>query len=129
MRQMAAGLTSIAFATVAGAASTSFNVNITLSAAPAISGICVSQTLTEQANALVRVVCQTRQFVSITPRDGKPILGVHGGAFRYRLGMGSTLPAVLASEAAPYIGGGTVTALRVYNADGLDGPWEMLVSF
>jgi hypothetical protein len=29
----------------------------------------------------------------------------------------------------PFVGAGTVTALRIYHADGKDGPLELLVSF
>lgn len=93
------------------------------------SDVCVSQTLSEQTNSLVQIVCKTGQFVSITPLPGKPFLGTHGGAFRYsfsgnRLAGGSMFDANGAS-----IGAGTVTALRIYNANGTDGPLEMLVSF
>ncbi len=93
------------------------------------SDVCVSKTLSEQTNSLVQIVCKTGQFVSITPLPGKPFLGTHGGAFRYsfsgnRLAGGSMFDANGAS-----IGAGTVTALRIYNANGTDGLLEMLVSF
>ena len=90
--------------------------------------VCISETLSEQTNGMVRVICGTGQFVSISPFPGKPFLGTHGGAFRYALGPGG-FTGWLTSQAMPYTGAGTVTALRIYNANGSDGPLEMLVSF
>ncbi|MCY1165935.1 MAG: hypothetical protein V4455_17720 [Pseudomonadota bacterium] len=93
------------------------------------SDVCISKSLSEQANALVQVVCSTGQFVSISPVPGKPFLGTHGGAFRYDF-VGDRLSGAGPLDAGnPYIGTGTVTALRIYNANGSDGPLEMLVSF
>lgn len=124
------------------------NVNITLNkpgavAAPASSAaagarptggwspVCVSETLSEQANALVRVVCGAEQFVAITPLPGKAFLATHGAALRYYLDAGLAGKAASApgGESAVHIGAGTVTVLRIYNANGSDGPLEMLVSF
>lgn len=121
----------------AGTGSAFLSVSITLhnpsatesTASGGSSAACVSETLSEQTNALVRVVCGTGQFVSITPLPGKAFLGTHGGAFRYTLGAGRLSTAQLSGEASPYAGAGTVTALRIYNANGVDGPLEMLVSF
>jgi hypothetical protein len=97
-------------------------------------GICVSQSLSEKANAVVRVLCGTSQFVSITPNPNARLLGSHGGAFNYVLGSGRT-----SSESSSggglgqsndfYPGTGTVTALRIYNVDGSDGPLEVLLTF
>lgn len=114
----------------AGQASSSFNVQIALNqpGSGSQAGICVSQTLSEQTNALVKVVCSSGQFVSIVPRPGKPFLGLHGGAFRYTYG-GGHLPTSPNSNGGFHPGTGTVTALRIYNATGSDGPLEMLVSF
>ena len=119
----------------------SFSVGITLTQASGVtpragegggstiaSGVCVSEILSERTNSLVRVVCGTGQFVSITPFPGKPFLGTHGGAFRYTLGMGNVNPA-MANSTTAFSGSGTATALRIYNANGSDGPLEMLVSF
>lgn len=127
----------------AGTGSGFFNVSITLSnpgavappspGAPGVSpsqpAVCISETLSEQTNALVRVACGTGQFVSITPFPGKRFLGTHGGAFRYSTGAGMFSAALQSVAGNPYIGTGTVTALRIYNANGSDGPLEMLVSF
>lgn len=97
-------------------------------------GICVSQSLSEQANAVVRVLCGTRQFVSITPNPSARLLGSHGGAFNYVLGPGKTgseplSGGNLAQSKDFYPGTGTVTALRIYNVDGSDGPLEVLLTF
>jgi hypothetical protein len=126
----------------AGTDSAFLNVNITLhnpnAVAPATPGaspapltrpsVCISETLSEQTNGMVRVVCGSGQFVSISPFPGKPFLGTHGGAFRYTLGAGG-FTGLLHGQATPFTGAGTVTALRIYNANGSDGPLEMLVSF
>jgi hypothetical protein len=104
----------------------SFNVNISLTNP----GSCLSETLSRSTGAAVQVVCQSSQFVRIDPQPGKPFLGVHGGAFRYLLGPGSTLAAQSAGMANPFVGAGTVTELRIFNnADGSDGPLEILISF
>lgn len=127
---------------VAGTGSALLSVSITLSnpnavVPPAPGGspapitrpsVCISETLSEQTNAMVRVVCATGQFVSITPLPGKAFLGTHGGAFRYTQDAGSFSPAPT-GKAMPQTGAETVTALRIYNANGSDGPLEMLVSF
>ena len=90
---------------------------------------CVSESLSAQNNALVRVVCATGQFVSIEPAPGKPFLGTHGGAFRFNMGAGTVTSLGSYNAGNPYLGTGTITALRIYNANGIDGPLEMLVSF
>lgn len=126
-------------AAMAGSAPAFLNVSITLRSAnavvPGISGgfrapvtrpsACTSETLNEQTNAVVRVVCATSQFVSIAPSPGKPFLGTHGGAFRYNLGTGATGHATTTTTT----GASTVTGLRIYNAYGSAGPLEMLVRF
>lgn len=96
--------------------------------------ICVSQSLSVQANAVVRVLCGTNQFVSITPNPTARLLGSHGGAFNYVLGAGRT---ALQSESVGGLGlsndfspgTGTVTALRINNVDGTEGPLEVLLTF
>ena len=93
---------------------------------------CVSETLSEQTNALVRVVCGTEQFVNITPQPGKVFLATLGGALRFYSGSGFAVrpTATLGGPAAAaHISPGTVTVLRIYNAKGSDGPLQMLVSF
>lgn len=143
-------LGSWAVSATAGTGSALLNINITLNnpgavAAPASSAaagarpsggwspVCVSETLSEQVNALVRVVCGAEQFVAITPLPGKAFLATHGAALRYHLDAGLTgkVASALGGSAAQ-LGAGTaatVTVLRIYNTSGVDGPLEMLVSF
>ncbi|MBI2728214.1 MAG: hypothetical protein HYX42_18400 [Polaromonas sp.] len=93
------------------------------------SDVCVNQTLSEQTNSLVQVICTTGQFVSITPLPGKPFVGTHGGAFRYSVNANNVSSVTMFNANGANNGAGTVTALRIYNANGSDGPLEMLVSF
>ncbi len=104
----------------------SFNVNISLLARP---GLCLSESLSQSTGAAVHVVCESSQFVSIDPQPGRPFLGSHGGAFRYFFGSGEALAAKYSGTPNPFIGAGTVTELRIYSADGPDGPLEVLISF
>ena len=93
---------------------------------------CTSETLSQQANALVQVVCRSGNFVSIDPAPGKPFLGTQGGAFRYYFGVGSsgaTPLAVVDRTLSPYVGYGTVTGLRVFNPYGAEDPFEFVVSY
>lgn len=112
---------------LAGTGSTAVRVSIHLTQAQN-SGVCVSETLSAGTGATVYVTCDSGQFVDIRPTPGRPFAGVHGGAYRYSFnpaghaGYGS-------GDAAPFVGAGTVTALRVYQSDGNDGTLEMLVSF
>jgi hypothetical protein len=90
------------------------------------SGICSSQSLSERTGAVVRVVCGTGQFVSISPSPGQRFFGTHGGAYGYYFG-----PAYGAIHRTAYggAGGGTITSFRVYSIEGADGPLDLLVSF
>lgn len=109
-----------------------FNVNISLTKESATfdgRGLCVSESLSAQSNAVVRVACQSGQFVDISPRPGRPFAGVHGGAFRFSIGPGHWVEASLAGSADSLLGTGTVTAMRIYRVEDENGPLEMLVSF
>lgn len=108
---------------VAGVTSAAFAVQIRLDG----SGLCISQTLSEETNALVSVTCSGGQFVSIAPAPNRPFAGTQGGAFRFHIEPQARL-SLLSSPPVPF-GAGTVTALRVYNSDGGDGALEMMVSF
>ncbi|MDB5941586.1 MAG: hypothetical protein JWQ13_1152 [Ramlibacter sp.] len=108
---------------VAGTASGAFVVQIRLDG----SGLCLSQALSEETNALVSVTCSGGQFVSIAPAPDKPFAGTQGGAFRFHFEPLAKLR-LLSGPPVPF-GAGTVTALRVYNSDGGDGAVEMMVSF
>jgi hypothetical protein len=125
------------FSGAAGVRSGSFAVNICLKSggdcAPSAptpvatsSGICTSDTLSERTGALVRVVCQTGQFVSIGPRPGGRFVGTHGGAYTYSFG-----PSFGAIHRAGHgeSGTGTIASFRIYNVTEIEGPLEMLVSF
>jgi hypothetical protein len=116
----------------AGEASAAFNVNITLNDPLAASqGVCISETLSAQTNAVVQVVCSSGQFVRIDPDPTRPFLGVHGGAFRYHFGTRYEIgpPDRLDGDELRYIGAGTVTAVRVYNPGSKTSLLELLVSF
>jgi hypothetical protein len=92
-------------------------------------GICISTSLSQQTNALVKVTCQGRQFVSIEQREGRPFVGVHGGAYRFFFSRNTALPAFLQADSDLPIGQGTITALRVLNLTERDERLELLVSF
>lgn len=116
-----------------------FSVNIVLAGAGANSaqqsapGVCISQTLSEKTNALVRVVCGTRQFVSITANPNARFLGTHGGAFNYVVTAGNRYSDPLQNSEVGasgfYPGTGTVTAWRIYNANGSEELLEVLLTF
>jgi hypothetical protein len=110
-------------AALAGSAGASFAVHIRLDSA----GVCISEALSEETNALVNVTCNSGQFVSISPAANKPFVGTHGGAFRFYFDAQDRL--AMAPQVFPYSGTGTITALRIYNADGQDGSLEMMVTF
>jgi hypothetical protein len=135
----------------AATSSGQFSVNITLTgtdtgagagastgintAAQSAPGVCISQTLSEQTNAVVRVVCGTGQFVSITANPNARFLGTNGGAPRFVLSQGSaSSDSQIVGQARTndfYPGTGTVTftSVRIYNVSGTDGPFEMMVTF
>jgi hypothetical protein len=116
-------------ASTAGTSSSNFNVNIRLNESN--TGICISASQSVQTNALVKVTCSGGQFVSIEPRDGRPFVGVHGGAYRFAFGRNSAIPAFLQgdSDSLALVGQGTITALRVLNLTERDERLELLVSF
>lgn len=92
-------------------------------------GICTSQTLSDAAQATVRVLCSTGQFVSIEPLPGRPFAGSHGGAYRFNFGPGLPFASGLASVGPAQLGAGTVTSLRLVHLGSRENPVEMLVSF
>ncbi|MBS7808034.1 hypothetical protein [Variovorax sp. PCZ-1] len=123
---LAAGL---ATASTAATRSDSFSVNIQLR--ELASSICVSTSLSQQTNALVRVTCQGNQFVSIEQNVARPFVGTHGGAYRFAFSGIGTVPAGLLhpGELDHWVGQGTITALRVLNLTERDERLELLVSF
>ena len=123
----------------AGTLGANFGVAISLSTPSAVpiptgsttavgnpSGICTSQSLSDQVGAVVRVVCQTGQFVSISPRPGQRFLGTHGGAYNYYFGPSY---GAIHRTAHGEGGSGTVTSFRVYRVDEAGGVLDLLVSF
>lgn len=95
-------------------------------------GVCISQTLSLQTNALVRVVCGNGQFVSISTNPNARFLGTHGGAFRYAFSSSSsfgTNSGLQGQWENFYPGTGTVTAMHVHNVAGTDSPIEILLTF
>ncbi len=124
----------------AGSAAASFSTTITLvnpiassqtvvaaSGGGSDPGLCISQALSEQTGAIVRVVCRTGQFVSITARPDQRFVGTHGGAYNYYFGPG--YGSITRTERPARLGAGTITSFRVYSVEEADGPLDLLVSF
>lgn len=139
----------VATVCAAGSDSAQLNVSIVLNP-PSQSGLCISQTLSEQFGAVVRIVCATGQYVSIAPLPGTRFPGTYGGAFRYPLlsgqystalapePIGKILHSSLNNQYSPalragydrfYPGLSNVTDLPVYRTEGLDSKLDMLVTF
>jgi hypothetical protein len=66
-----------AMSVMADTATAKFDVRITLSTEVS-PGICISQSLSDALGAIVKVVCNTRQFVSIQQSPTKSFLGTVG---------------------------------------------------
>lgn len=133
MKQYTLGLVLAACSTLcaAGTATSQFFVKIEVRR----SETCVSETLSQQTDALVQVVCGSGNFVSIEPRPGQPFVGTHGGAFRYFFSVGSggaSEPLPVGTAASDmYVGYGTVTGWRVVDATqaGKDKQYEFLITY
>lgn len=118
------------------AADAGFTIRVTLNGAEPASGFglqprgtCISESLSSQTRATVRVVCGTSQFVSIEAVPGRPFVGTHGGAFRYFFDPNSATPATASGLSNLFVGTGTVTGLRFIDISGLESFLEILVSF
>jgi hypothetical protein len=124
------------FTAAAGATGAAVPVTITLNnpgfvpppSATRDTGACVSQTLSEETGAVVRVSCPGDVFVSISPRPGGRFVGTHGGAYSYYFG-GSSGAVNRAGYGEFGQGSGTIASFRVYSGGDSDGPIDMLVSF
>ncbi len=94
-------------------------------------GYCVNEVLSEQTNAIVTVVCNTNQFVSIRAQPGKPFLGTHGGAYLYSFGKDrqQTRRFLNDDNAAWLSGYGSSTSMRIFFTDDMRELREMLVTF
>jgi hypothetical protein len=141
MLRTALGLAALAAASVSIAQTTGgvFGVNISLNGSmnaggsnpPPVgnnSAICVSQTLTEQNNAVVRVVCESGLFVSISPIPAGRFVGSHGGAYNFY--FGSSYRSVNVAGYGEFAhGAGSVAAFRVFGVTESTGRLDMLVAF
>jgi hypothetical protein len=122
------------FAAAAGSNSGQVPVSITLNnpgfTPPAIgpTGTCISQTLSEETGAVVRVTCPGGVFVNIRPRPGGRFVDTHGGAYTYY--FGSSFGAANRAGYGEFAqGSGTIASFRVYSVSDSEGPIDMLVSF
>jgi hypothetical protein len=75
MRALASGLALVCWTAgaCAGTASAQFSVGIVMRAMR--DGVCISRTLSNAAGAIVKVDCDSNQFVSIEPDPARPFLG------------------------------------------------------
>jgi len=123
---------SVALPLLAGATSTAgFNVAVRLTPA-SHSGVCTSETLSEQTQAVFQVSCASGHFVSMLPIPNRPFAGTHASAFRFHLlassrGTGSSgiglTPGM--NDSFP-----EVMTMRVFSGRSqLDEQVEILVSF
>jgi hypothetical protein len=87
MRSFALGLALAGWMSCAGAgtASARFSVGIVLHGMSA--GVCVSRSLSDAAGAIVKVDCDSNQFVSIEPDPGRPFLGSMSSIKRMWFGL------------------------------------------
>ena len=118
---------SLSLECAAGVGSGTFRVNISVNNPAGNSALCVSQSLSQETGAVVKVLCSTGQFVSIGPRPGAPFAGVDGAAFTYY--FSPTPDFRLDTSRSVMQGSGTVTEYRVYSRDQYDRFIDILVSF
>jgi len=86
--------------------------------------------LSESTGAVVRVVCSTGQFVSITPQPGGPFVGSHGGAYEFYFPAGTdSFESALAAISGAISRSGRVTSFRVYSLEHIGDRLDVLVSF
>lgn len=118
----------------AGESSSAFGIDITLmsgvaaASGPAGSGVCVSQSLSEQNGARVRVVCDSGEFVSISAIPGARFVGTHGGAYTTYFGS-SYRGANIAGHGEFANVAGTFASFRVFGVTESEGRLDLLVSF
>ena len=127
---------------VGGSGNSSVPVNITLgtgvtppmpqppTTTPPASGVCTSASLSESTGAVVKVVCSSGQFVSITPQPGAPFEGTHGGAYQFYWPVGTeSYESALAAGSSVISRSGRVTSFRVYSIEHIGDRLDVLVSF
>jgi len=124
----ALGAASLCMGTESGIVGINISLATGNSPAPGTGGVCVSQTLSERNGAVVRVVCESGQFVSISPIPGGRFVGTHGGAYSYH--FGSTLRGVNVAGYGEFANGaGSIASFRVFDLSESGGRLDMLVSF
>ncbi|HEV2432329.1 MAG TPA: hypothetical protein VGT43_12545 [Burkholderiales bacterium] len=130
-----AGLAAVSMC-MAGSTGGVFGVNISMNYAGgsgSSSGgnsaeVCISQALSEQNNAIVRVVCESGQFVSISAIPGGRFVGSHGGAYTFY--FGSSYRSVNVSGYGEFAhGAGSVAGFRVFGMTESEGRLDMLIEF
>jgi hypothetical protein len=121
-------LSAVSICAAAGSSGT-FAVRITLNdPGGSTPGVCISESLSEQNGATVRVVCQSLQFVSIGPTPGAAFVGTHGGAYSYY--FGSTLSGINVAGYGEFAhGAGSIASYRIFGVTEVDGRLDLLVSF
>ncbi|SRR5258706_2876946 len=117
---------------IAGSSTGNVPVDITLAmpGAGGPAGTCISQSLSDETGAVVRVTCLGGVFVSISPQPGGRFVDTHGGAYSYH--FGTAFGAANRSGSGDFAeASGTMASFRVYNVGSSsgDGPLDMLVSF
>jgi hypothetical protein len=113
--------------TWAGSVAGHFQVKIRLQSHA--SGLCISQTLSEQTNATVTVTCRDKEFVSIEARPGIGMQFAHGGAYRYVFMKYDALASLRSEDSTFGMSSGTITGLRVLRIQDSSDRLELLVSF
>lgn len=116
---------------IAGNASGTFTINIALNtgASPSsANGVCVSQTLSEENGATVKIACDSGQFVSISPVPGGRFVGTHGGAYGYYFTHAFQATDV-AGTGEFANGAGSTAAFRVLGISESERNFDLLVSF
>jgi len=108
-----------------GAAQASFAVQIRLDN----SSYCVSQVISGPGNAVVTVVCDSDQFVSISTQPGKSFYDTRGGAYFLWAEDPQKRNLMNSENAAWRSGYGTSTSMRIFFNDDLQELREMLVTF
>ena len=118
----------LALECLAGNTSGAFSVTVSVSAAgssPTLpAGVCLSQSLSQESGAIVTVVCNSGQFVNISPIPGARFVGTHGGAYTYSFGSSF-------GSGAGDLGAGTgsIASFRVFGVTESEGRLDLLVSF
>jgi hypothetical protein len=138
-----AALAATSVPALGGSSSSTVPVNITLTTGlapplpqpqppvtPPASGVCTSASLSESTGAVVRVVCSSGQFVSISPNPGAPFVGTHGGAYDFYWPVGTeSFESALAGGSSVITRSGRVTSFRVYSLEHIGDRLDVLVSF